>query len=36
MPKFLDVHPLKVDSIIRNSLDKVGHNLFGFSDNGGF
>jgi hypothetical protein len=26
----------KVDSIIRNSLGKVGHNLFGFSDYGGF
>ena len=26
----------KVNSIIRNILDKVGHNFFGFSDNGGF
>jgi hypothetical protein len=26
----------KVDSIIRNSLGGIGHNLFGFSDNGGF
>jgi hypothetical protein len=26
----------KVDSIIRNSLEGIGHNLFGFSDNGGF
>jgi hypothetical protein len=26
----------KVNSIIRNSLGGIGHNLFGFSDNGGF
>jgi hypothetical protein len=26
----------KVDSIIRDSMGEVGHNLFGFSDNGGF
>ena len=26
----------KVHSIIRNSLGGIGHNLFGFSDNGGF
>jgi hypothetical protein len=26
----------KVDSIIRDTMGEVGHNLFGFSDNGGF